>query len=321
MATRAAGAVMAARRTDVVALVAGLVTVTAWGSAFVGIRAAGDAFSPGALGLGRLLVSSAILGAVALARREPLPRGRDVLAIAAYGVLWLGVYSVTLNAAERHVGAGTAAMIINTGPILIAILAGVVLREGFPRRLLAGCAVAFAGCVLIGLASVGSGSRSGLGVALCIVAASAYALAVVVQKPVLARVSPFQVTWLGCAAATVACLPFAPALAADAANAGAGAVGWMIYLGAVPTALGFATWAIALRRTSAGRVASLTYLSPLVAIALGWAVLGETPPWLTVGGGVLCLAGVVLARRPSAPAPPRGHHHAGLARAGVARRR
>ena len=42
-------------------------------------------------------MSSAILGAVALVRREPVPRGRDMLAIAAYGVLWLGVYSVTLN--------------------------------------------------------------------------------------------------------------------------------------------------------------------------------------------------------------------------------
>ena len=69
-------AVTATGRIDVVAVIAGLVTVTLWGSAFVGIRAAGEAFSPGALGLDRLLVSSAILGAVALVRREPVPRGR-----------------------------------------------------------------------------------------------------------------------------------------------------------------------------------------------------------------------------------------------------
>ena len=251
-------------------------------------------------------MSSAILGAVALIRREPVPRGRDLLAIAAYGVLWLGVYSVTLNAAEQHVDAGTAAMIINTGPILIAVLAGIFLREGFPRLLFAGCAVAFAGCVVIGTAAIGSGSRSGLGVVLCIVAASAYAVAVVVQKPVLARVSPFQVTWTGCAAATIACLPFGPDLVTDAAHASAAAIGWTIYLGAAPTALGFATWAIALRRTSAGRMASLTYLIPLVAVVLGWAVLGETPPWLAAAGGALCLAGVVLARRRNARAPGDG---------------
>jgi len=291
--TTTAGAVP----TDVAALVAALVTVTAWGSAFVGIRAAGDTFSPGALALGRVLVGSTVLGTVAMLRREPLPQRRDLLAIAVYGVLWLGVYSFTLNAAERRVDAGTAAMIINTGPILIALLAGIVLREGFPRGLFAGCAVAFGGTTMIGFATTRSGTRAGLGLVLCLVAALAYAVAVIVQKPVLARVSSIQVTWLGCAAGTIACLPFASTLATEAASADAAAIGWTIYLGAVPTALGFATWAFALRRTSAGRTGSMTFLIPLIAILLGWAVLGETPPWLAVVGGVLCLAGVYLARR------------------------
>ena len=166
--------------------------------------------------------------------------------------------------------------------------------------------MSFPGCVVIGISAIGSGSGSGRGVVLCFVAACAYAVAVVVQKQVLARVSPFQVTWIGCAAATVACLPFGPALVTDAANAGAGAIGWTVYLGAAPTALGFATWAIALRRTSAGGMASLIYLIPLVAIVLGWAVLGQTPPWLAAAGGALCLAGVVLARRRSSHAPGDG---------------
>jgi drug/metabolite transporter (DMT)-like permease len=59
----------------------------------------------------------------------------------------------------------------------------------------------------------------------------------------------------------------------------------------------FATWAYALRRMSAGRLASLAYLIPVVAILLGWAFLGETPPALAAVGGALCIAGVALARR------------------------
>jgi drug/metabolite transporter (DMT)-like permease len=47
---------------------------------------------------------------------------------------------------------------------------------------------------------------------------------------------------------------------------------------------------------TAGRLASLVYLSPVVAILLGWGVLGEAPPWLAVAGGVLCVGGVALAR-------------------------
>lgn len=293
----AAASATSVTRTHVLPLLAGLVTVVLWGSAFVGIRAAGAAFSPGSLALGRLLVSSIILGAVALARREPLPRRRDLLAIAAYGVLWLAVYSITLNAAERLVDAGTAAMLISTGPLLIAVLAGIFLHEGFPRRLFAGLAVAFAGSVTIGFAAAQSAIHGGLGVLLLVVAASAYSLAVVVQKSVLARVSAFQVTWLGVAAATVACLPFSPSLAAEAAKASSVSIAWTVYLGAFPTAVGFATWAFALRRTTAGRMGSLTYLIPVVAVLLGWALLGETPPWAALAGGALCLAGVYMARR------------------------
>lgn len=283
--------------TDVPALVAGLVTVVLWGSSFVAIRDAGKTLSPGSLALGRLLVSLVVLGAAAWIWREPLPRRRDLLAIAAFGALWLGLYSVTLNEAERRVDAGTAAMLINTGPIVIAILAGIFLKEGFPRWLFAGCAVAFSGCVLIGVASSESGSRAGVGVGLLIVAAFAYAAAVVIQKPVLARVSPLQVTCLGCVAGSVVCLPFAPSLVGELDDAGATGIGWMVYLGVAPTALGFATWTYALRRMTAGRLGSLAYLIPVVAILLGWALLGETPPWLAAAGGALCLVGVYLARR------------------------
>ena len=297
-----AGAILerqASAPTDVAALGAGLVTVTLWGSSFVAIRDAGKTLSPGSLALGRLVVSLVVLGVAAAIRREPLPARRDLLPIGAFGVLFLGVYSVTLNAAERRVDAGTAAMLINVGPILIAILAGTFLGEGFPRRLFAGCAVAFAGCVTIGLATSRSSSRAGLGLVLLVVAAVAYAAAVVIQKPVLARASPLQVTWLGCAAGTLVCLPFVPTLAGDLDDAGATAIGWTIYLGVAPTALGFATWAYALRRTSAGRLASLAYLIPVVAIVLGWALLGERPPWLAAVGGALCVGGVYLARRRS----------------------
>jgi drug/metabolite transporter (DMT)-like permease len=279
------------------ALVAALVTVTLWGSAFVAIRDAGETLSPGSIALGRLLVSLVALGVAALIAREPPPARRDLVSIAAFGVLFLGVYSVALNAAERRVDAGTAAMVINAGPVLIAVLAGLFLKEGFPPRLFAGCAVAFAGCLLIGVGNSQESSRAGGGIALLVVAAFAYATAVVIQKPVLARVSPLQVTWLGCGAGALVCLPFAPTLVRDLGEADTSAIGWTVYLGLAPTALGFATWAYALRRMPAGRLASLAYVIPVVAILLGWALLGETPPRLAVAGGGLCLFGVALARR------------------------
>lgn len=294
MAERQTSSVYVAGR-DLAALIAGLTTVSLWGSAFVAIRAAGESLSPGSIALGRLLVSTTILTGVALLRRERLPARHALGPIAMFGLLFLGAYSVTLNAAERRVDAGTSAMIVNTGPLLIALLAGIALREGFPRGLLLGCAVALAGCVGIGAATSPAAGSSRLGLALLAVATLAYATAVVVQKVALARASAFQVTWLGCLAATVACLPFVPALWNEADRVSS--LAWVAYLGALPTALGFATWSFALSRASAGRVASLNYLIPVVAIILAWAYLGERPPAVAIGGGALCLMGVYLARR------------------------
>jgi drug/metabolite transporter (DMT)-like permease len=290
-------------RPDASAVAAGLFTVTLWGSAFVGIRAAGAVLSPGSLALGRLLVSCLLLGVVAAVRRDPLPSRRDLVAIAIYGVLWLAIYSTSLNAAERIVDAGTAALLINVGPIVVAILAGLVLHEGFPRRLFVGCAIAFAGCAAIALATTQTRADAGVGIVLLAVAVLAYSTAIVVQKPVLARVPSFQVTWLGVVAATIACLPFAPSLLSELPKAGSNAIAWTVYLGAFPTAIGFASWGYALRRTKAGQLSALTYLAPVVAIVLGWLVLGERPPWLALVGGAVAIAGVYYARRPAKVKP------------------
>jgi drug/metabolite transporter (DMT)-like permease len=297
MTTAEATAPISAERERFLALGAAVLTVTLWASAFVGIRSAGRDLSPGALALGRLLVASVALGALAVVRREGLPAKGDLPRIALCGVLWFALYSVVLNAAERRVDAGTAAMLVNVGPIFIAVLAGVLLHEGFPRRLLAGCAVAFGGAVVIGLATSRHGLAPSWGALLCVVAALAYAGGVVVQKPLLTRVTPLQVTWLAATAGALACLPFAGSLWHDASGARASAIGWTVYLGIVPTGIGFIAWAYALSRTTAGRMGSTTYLVTPIAIVLGWVLLGETPPVLALLGGALCLVGVMVTRR------------------------
>ena len=271
-------------------------TVALWASAFVAIRYADRELSPGALALGRLLVGSLALGLLVLVRREPLPDRRSLAGIVVCGVLWFGVYNVALNAAETRIDAGTAAMLVNIGPILIAIFAGVLLHEGFPSRLFAGCLVSFAGAVIIGLATSQHGVHETLGVVLCLVAALGYAGGVVAQKPALRHTSPLMVTWLACTVGAITCLPYAGTLVREFGHAGSSTIIWTIYLGVAPTAIGFATWAYALARTTAGRMGSTTYLVPPLALVFGWAFLGEVPPALVLPGGALCLAGVALAR-------------------------
>ena len=283
--------------TPKLALAAALATVVLWASAFVGIRAAGEELAGGPLALARLLVACVALAALLALRPSPLPQRAAAGRLVLCGVLWLGLYNVALNEAERRIDAGTAAMLVNVGPVFIALLAGVVLREGFPRSLLAGCAVAFAGAVIIGLATADGALAPSWGAALCVLAAAAWAGGVVAQKPLLETSAPLMVTFLACLVGAAVCLPFGPAMVAQLGDASGATIAWTVYLGVVPTAIAFTTWAYALSHTSAGRMASTTYLVPPIAIALGWLLLAETPPLLAIPGGLLCLAGAALARR------------------------
>ena len=293
------------RRAAPVAALAVGGTLVAWASAFVAIRGVGESISPGALALGRLLVGTAVLGLLLLPRGWVAPTRQQWVLLTVCGVGWFGVYNVALNAAEQTLDAGTTAMLVNIGPILIAVLAGLVLGEGFPPRLVAGIAVAFAGVLLIGVATR-EATADLTGVLLCVLAASTYAVGVVAQKPVLRGLPAVQVTFTACAIGALCCLPWAGALAADLSAAPASVAG-MVYLGVVPTALAFSTWAYALARMDAGTLGVTTYLVPPLVILMAWVLLAEVPPPLAVAGGVVCLAGVGLARsRPRSRAVRQG---------------
>ncbi|MDG4797133.1 EamA family transporter [Micromonospora sp. WMMD1082] len=294
-------------------------TVLLWASAFVGIRFAGHDYSPGAMALGRMAAACIALSAfVALttgarrrsgrpghgtpepggpaSRRSGRPGGRTLGLVALWGVAWFGGYNVALNAAERLVDAGTAALLVAVAPILVAVAAILVLGERLTGRLGVGVAVAFAGVALIAAGGF-TGHADKVGVALAVFSAMLYAFGVLLQKRLLARVDAVRMTWLGALAGTVALLPFAPALLGELATAPPAATLGMLYLGVFPTAIGFLTWGYVLSHWTAGRTTATTYLVPPVTVLLSWTLLGEMPAALSLLGGALCLTGVVLATR------------------------
>jgi drug/metabolite transporter (DMT)-like permease len=281
-------------------LAAALLSIVLWSSAFVGIRAATRSISPGALALGRLLIGSLLLGVLLLRRGMIRPTRRDVLLLLIAGPLWFGLYNVALNTAEQVVDAGTAAMVINIAPLMIMALAAAFLGERITRHLFTGGAIAFGGVVIMGLATT-SGSAPLWGIVLCIIATAASAAGLVAQKPVLSHLAALQVTWTCCVIGAICCVPYAPALVRDVRAAPTVDLAWMVYLGVFPTSVAFTTWAYALARGTASRLATTAYLVPPITIVMSWLILDEVPRALAVLGGALCLIGVIFARRQPKP--------------------
>jgi drug/metabolite transporter (DMT)-like permease len=277
-------------------------TLLTWASAFVAIRHLGETVPPGSLSLGRLVIAVIALGVMVQvsvpAARRRLPTRREWPLIALGGVSWIGIYNVALNESERRIDAGTAALIIQIGPIIVALLATFFFQERLTKWLLIGLGVGFAGVVIIGRASSNGDNGDLVGVLLSALAAVTFAVGIISQKKLLGGgMTALEMTFWFYVVGTIACLPWSVELVGVVGDASASDLAWIGYLGIVPSALAFVTWAYALNHSEAGKFALSTFLVPFITTLIAWMLLGEVPPALAFVGGALCIVGVLLTRR------------------------
>ncbi|MRH41749.1 EamA family transporter [Aquibacillus halophilus] len=279
------------------ALLFALITITIWGSTFAAIRASlHGGYSPGHLVLTRFLIASAIFAGYSMLPNAhfKIPRKDDFFRILILGLIGISTYHIALTFGEQTVSAGTAGMFIGTAPIFTALIAVLVLKERLGIIGWVGLGIGFTGIIIITLGTSNSSFQVSNGAYLVMLAALATSVFFVFQKPLYARYKPIELaayfTWAG----TLPMLFFAPGLFGTIQQATMEANISALYTGIFPAAIAYALWGTALSLGKASSVTSTMYIEPVIAIVVAWIWLKEFPSTLSIIGGTIAIASVIV---------------------------
>jgi drug/metabolite transporter (DMT)-like permease len=276
-----------------------------WGIPYLFIKVAVDAgVTPAVLAWVRVVLGAAVLLALAW-RAGSLGslRGHGRW-LAAFAVAEIAVPFPLIAAGEQHVASSLAAILVATAPLFVAVLA---LRfdatERVTGRRLFGLLIGLGGVVaLMGVDVVGRTDEM-IGAGAIIIAAFCYAVGPMVLKRHLADLDPRASMGASLALAAIFLTP-AVVLDPPSAAPSTSALGALLALGLLCTAAAFVLYGVLVAEVGAGRALVITYVNPVVAVALGVAVLGERPGAGAVAGLLLILAGSWLSTDGRLPPSP-----------------
>jgi drug/metabolite transporter (DMT)-like permease len=261
-----------------------------WGLPYLFIKiAVDDGLTPGFVAWSRVVIATVVLLPIALKRGalRALPLGWLV----AFATAEIVVPFPLIGWGEQRIPSSLTAILIASLPLIVALLA---LRfdhsERPTRSRLVGMLIGLAGvAALVGI-DLGSSSRELAGAAAVLVATVGYAIGPMIVKRKLAEADPVGPVAAAVAVASIMLLPFgisgwpaeAPPTEATVA---------VIVLGLACSALAFLLFFQLIAEVGPGRATVITYINPVVALALGVAVLGEDVGAGAIVGLLLILAG------------------------------
>jgi drug/metabolite transporter (DMT)-like permease len=263
-----------------------------WGIPYLFIKVAvDDGISPAFVAWSRVVLATVVL--LALAKHAGVlgqlkGKGRW---LAAYALLEISIPFPLIAAGERHIDSSVAAIIIASVPLMIAVLA---IRFDQAERAtgsrLVGLLVGFTGVVVLVGIDVAGRSDELLGAAFVLIASMGYAVGPMILRRHLSELDQRGVMAVALAIAALFLTPFAAA-SPPTTMPDADATLSIVVLGLLCTAAAFVVFGRLIAEIGPGRALVITYVNPVVALALGMAVLGEHPGAGAIAGLLLILAG------------------------------
>ncbi len=276
------------------AKIALMVTCFFWASSFVVIRKAVEYYTPEDLAFFRYFVASIVIMALYFLRtRHNTVRLNDIPKIVLLGVVGIAVYNITLNLGEVQVTAATASFIIGQAPVVTCLLAFVFLKEKITPIKLLGLAISFSGVAIIALHNV-TALHIGLSTVYIAISTFCGSLFWVMQKPLLKRIDPFQLTAWAIWGATLAMIFWAPSTIKQFHYVPWNITGWVIFIGVFPAAIAYALWSYGVAQLSVNESISYMYTIPFIVLIMGWVFLHNWPDTITLSGGLIALSGVFI---------------------------
>jgi drug/metabolite transporter (DMT)-like permease len=283
-----------------------------WGSTYLGIRVCVESMPPFVMGGIRFVIAGAILvPGVVLASRGRLARPTlvQVRDSAIVGSFLLGGGMGLVAWGEQTVASGVAALLIALMPMWVGVFSLALFRDRMPRRAVAGTVIGLAGVAVLAGPALGGGGSEATGIIallvspMCWATGSIYATRrAVLPKPALLATG-IEMLAGGLLMLLIALVAgewrgFDPAAVAPTAWLG------LMYLILVGSLVGYVTYSWLLGVATLARITTYAYVNPVVAVVLGWLLLGEAVTAQTITAAVVIVAGVALivsatGRRPS----------------------
>lgn len=276
-----------------------------WGMPYLFIKVAVDEAPPLFVAWGRLAVGAAVL--LPFAWRAGLLRGLRGRwrAIVVWAVVEMAVPFPLVAFGEQHVSSSLTAILVAAAPLMVA---GLALRLDPGERAdgprLAGLVLGLAGVVaLVGIDVAGDADEL-LGAAAILLATLGYAIAPFVINGPLRGTDSIGLVAVGLTLAAAALTPLALA-APPEGTPSAGAIASIVVLGVACSAAALVLFTTLVAEIGGGRAIVITYIAPVVAVALGVTILGESLGAGAIAAMLLILAGSWLATGGRLP-PRRG---------------